>query len=244
MHRKCSPRSSRPSSHVRNTSLHRAEHQVCETWARSLETHHGLSRLIGSAERSDYAESTAFPALEQHLGTGFLAKNVEQHAAFHPALTEFVGLLADVRSTAAPFDGAEIARRVQAFGPGLVQHLSDEIETLHVNTLKENVPLAEALRIHRMQEEHIKASVGLVRIPRRRRLICSDHRHAARAVQSQSRAVRALVRSLSVVGRTDSPGRRSRRRFSGSSATSRGIAIGPPGTSALATRTASSKIAS
>jgi len=126
-------------------------------------------------DRSDYEESDFFPALEHHLGEGFQQKNVEQHAGFHPALEDFNALLAEMRAGSKPFDGAEISRRVQAFGPGLVTHLSEEIDTLHLNTLKEHVPLDEARRIYKMQEDHIKASVGLVRQLRPRELTLTDH---------------------------------------------------------------------
>lgn len=114
---------------------------------------------------TEYEETAFFPALEQHLGEGFLSKNVDQHASFMPALTRFVATLEAMQTGAEPFDGTEIGRQVQAFGPALVEHLSEEIDTLNLNVLRENVPLVEAQRIYKLQEDHIKAHSGLVRRP-------------------------------------------------------------------------------
>ena len=231
----------------------RADGPVCHVWARQLKGHHGASLTCSHADRTEYEESHFFNALEKYLGDGFMDHNVEQHSSFVPALQSFATLIDDMRAGRKPFDGVEISRQVQAFGPALVEHLSEEIDTLDVDVLKAKVPRAEAQRIYKMQEDHIKSESGLVRACRRP--ILTAHRlprfrwFSPVSIASNSRpgTSNATVCGLGPAAQrntdtTDLPGLRCPVRSSGSRATSPGISTRRAGASALPTRTAPSNL--
>jgi hemerythrin-like domain-containing protein len=91
----------------------------CDAWTYVLKSHHNTE------------ETVYFPLLEeQSTNKGVMAKNHAEHGTFLPgllALDEYVSKAkADVKS----YDGSELAKIVQGFGPALETHLHNEIVLL------------------------------------------------------------------------------------------------------------------
>ena len=76
-------------------------------------------------------ETDFFPALEEMTGEkGIMEANVEQHHAFEPGLVAFKKYLDELQAGREKFDGAKVVELIDSFGEVLVQHLTDEIQTL------------------------------------------------------------------------------------------------------------------
>lgn len=88
----------------------------------------------------DAEEDVFFPALEKLVGKpGCMEPNVEQHRAFGAGLDE----LTEYPKTATPetYDGYEVRRIIESFGPVLAVHLADEIGTLQALRLYDSKKL-------------------------------------------------------------------------------------------------------
>lgn len=87
-------------------------------WYRLLDVHH-------SSEEAGF-----FAAVEEMAGEeGIMAGNVAQHAAFRDGVEEFKAYL-DKCVAGGEFDGQRVVKILDSFGHVLVEHLTDEIQTL------------------------------------------------------------------------------------------------------------------
>lgn len=76
-------------------------------------------------------ETDFFPALEEMTGEpGIMSANVEQHHEFEPGLVAFKKYLDDLQAGREKFDGARVVALIDSFGEVLIQHLTDEVQTL------------------------------------------------------------------------------------------------------------------
>ena len=62
--------------------------------------------------------------------------NVEQHHAFHSGLVELETYLSEAQVDPSKYDGKKIIEMFEQFGPPLVTHLNDEIDTLGPDVLE------------------------------------------------------------------------------------------------------------
>lgn len=76
-----------------------------------------------------FEEQYLFPWIAEYTGEqGIMEVNVAQHHAFEKGLKNFKGYINN--STPATYDGKEMKRLLDEFGPVLSEHLTDEIGTL------------------------------------------------------------------------------------------------------------------
>jgi len=95
--------------------------QYAVFWKDFLHHHHHLE------------EEQFFPDIERITGAkGIMDHNVEEHAAFLPALDTFGQYAKDCLNKAKKFDSKEFIRLIDAFAPTLSTHLKGEIDTLLV----------------------------------------------------------------------------------------------------------------
>lgn len=88
-------------------------------WYNLLHVHH-------SEEEAEF-----FPDVEKMTGEkGIMDANVEQHHAFHDGMEALNAYALAVISGTKQYDGVKVVSLIDAFGPTLVEHLSDEIPTL------------------------------------------------------------------------------------------------------------------
>ncbi len=91
------------------------------TWHKFLHIHHTRE------------ESSFFPAIEAMAGedgSGAMDVNVQQHRAFAQGLAELKTYLDSVEAGGEKYDGQRVVDILDSFAPVLVQHLTEEIETL------------------------------------------------------------------------------------------------------------------
>jgi len=70
------------------------------------------------------------------LGKGAMQVNVEQHELFVPKVEELEKYLKDVQEGKEMYDGQRIIDAIESFGDIMVQHLTDELETLNVDRIR------------------------------------------------------------------------------------------------------------
>ncbi len=88
-------------------------------WSQGLHSHH------------DGEETMFFPAVEKMTGVqGVMDGNIEQHKKFHDGLEQLQAYANDVVAGKEAYDGGRVVGIINAFGPALSQHLSDEIPTI------------------------------------------------------------------------------------------------------------------
>ncbi|ETS84598.1 hypothetical protein PFICI_02623 [Pestalotiopsis fici W106-1] len=76
-------------------------------------------------------EESFFAEVEKMTGeAGIMEKNVEEHHEFHGGLEELQGYLTRIADGAEAYNGKHIVEIIDKFGPGLSEHLSQEIQTL------------------------------------------------------------------------------------------------------------------
>lgn len=79
----------------------------------------------------DSEEETIFPAVEEMAGErGIMATNVAQHHAFHGGIEALLAYTKTVLDGEQPYNGRRIVELIDAFGAVLIEHLTDEIQTL------------------------------------------------------------------------------------------------------------------
>ncbi|KAF8318885.1 hypothetical protein F5887DRAFT_1034339 [Amanita rubescens] len=81
-------------------------------------------------------ETFFFPRFEENLGKGAMQVNVEQHELFVPKVEELEKYLKDVQEGKDMYDGQRIIDAIESFGDIMVQHLTDELETLNVDRIR------------------------------------------------------------------------------------------------------------
>ncbi|TVY23815.1 hypothetical protein LHYA1_G007581 [Lachnellula hyalina] len=88
-------------------------------WCVILEGHHHTE------------ETLFFPWLEDYIGIkDHMGKNIEQHHAFHPGLKELDDYATGLTAGKETYDGANVRKIIDNFGPILAQHLKEEVESL------------------------------------------------------------------------------------------------------------------
>ncbi|KAK3906060.1 hypothetical protein C8A05DRAFT_30129 [Staphylotrichum tortipilum] len=88
-------------------------------WCHGLHSHH------------DGEETMFFPAVEKMTGEpGVMDTNIEQHKRFHDGLEQLQAYADDVVVGKEAYDGGRVVAIIDAFGPALIQHLTDEIPTI------------------------------------------------------------------------------------------------------------------
>lgn len=89
----------------------------CQTLVEEIEMHHHFEEIV------------LFPEIAEYTGEkDIMEANVTQHHAFHAGLEKFHEYI--YKATFETYDGKEVKRMMEEFGPTLAVHLSDEIVTL------------------------------------------------------------------------------------------------------------------
>ncbi len=78
-------------------------------------------------EHHDMEEEAVFPVLQEKLD---MKSNIDEHAAFLPAMMDFNNYCRKVQAGMEPYDGTKMREMLRAFGDGLAQHLLDEVSFL------------------------------------------------------------------------------------------------------------------
>jgi hypothetical protein len=93
--------------------------QYAVFWHETLHAHHQLE------------ENGMFPAIDEITGEkGIMERNVSQHHEFTPAMDAFGQYASDVLAGKKTYDGKTFVGLIDAFGPALAKHLTEEIQTL------------------------------------------------------------------------------------------------------------------
>ncbi|KAF9049659.1 hypothetical protein BDZ89DRAFT_1089010 [Hymenopellis radicata] len=112
-------------------------------------------------EHHDMEEEAVFPVLQEKLD---MKSNIDEHAAFLPAMMDFNNYCRKVQAGMEPYDGTKMREMLRAFGDGLAQHLLDEIPTITPDKMHQfDKPALDAL----IQDvkKHVKASSPLTVFP-------------------------------------------------------------------------------
>lgn len=89
-----------------------------EFWFKVIENHHNIE------------ETVFFPVLEEMTGDKNVMKvNHDQHEEFQEDLAAYLGYIKKCQAGEVQYDGKELLRLIDGFGPVLWQHLHDEIPT-------------------------------------------------------------------------------------------------------------------
>jgi hypothetical protein len=66
-----------------------------------------------------------------------MAVNLEQHHSFHDGLQTIEKYFINVKNITSTYSGEKVVELIDTFGPVLIKHLTDEIETLEPQKMKE-----------------------------------------------------------------------------------------------------------
>ncbi|KAF9074274.1 hypothetical protein BDP27DRAFT_1317577 [Rhodocollybia butyracea] len=100
-------------------------------------------------DHHEVEESDLFPVLEKKMGAESMSQNEAQHHAFLHQLEGIVEYIRSAQISPAKFDAATYRAKVDAILVPIMQHLSDELDTLESSKLLEHFSESEIDQINK-----------------------------------------------------------------------------------------------